>query len=118
MQKIISYVFALFLGGAVVLSLLPWWSLPIFAALLAFLLEVRPGAAILGGVIGGFLLWAGYAGLLNVQNDGILSARIGALLGGVSGGILVLATGLVGGLFAGLGALTGSWAVPLVRRSS
>jgi len=118
MQKIFSYIFAFFLGGAIVLSLLPWWSLPIFAALLAFLMEVRPGAAAMAGLIGGFLLWAGYAGLLNVQNDGILSARIGDLLGGVSGGMLVLVTGAFGGLFAGLGALTGSWAVPLLRRSS
>lgn len=118
MQKIFSYVFALFIGGAVVQSLLPWWAWPIFAAVLAFFLKVRPKAALLGGLIGGFLLWGGYAGLLNVQNDGILSARIGQLLGGVGGGTLVLVTGLLGGLFASLGALTGSWAVPLVHRSS
>lgn len=118
MKKIISYVLALFVGGAVVQSLLPWWTLPLFAALIAYYLKIRPGAAVLAGLIGGFLLWGGYAGLLNTQNDGILSARIGALLGGAGGGVLVLATGLIGGVFASLGALTGSWAVPLARKST
>jgi hypothetical protein len=118
MKKTISYILALFVGGAVVQSLLPWWILPIFAALLAFLLRLRPGTALLGGLLGGFLLWGGYAGLLDIQNDSILSTRIGTLLGGLSSGLLVFATGLIGGLFASLGALTGSWAVPLVRRSS
>ena len=118
MNKVTSFVLALFVGGAVVQSLLPWWTFPIFAALIAYWVKIRPGAALLAGLLGGFLLWGGYAGLLNTQNDGILSARIGALLGGVSGGLLVLATGLLGGLFASLGALVGSWAVPFVRRSS
>lgn len=107
-MKIISFTLALVVGGAVGQSLLAWWSLPIIAALLAMAFGLRPTAAVLGGFLGGLLLWGGYAALLNVQNGGLLSARIGELFGGLGGGLLLLITALFGALFASLGALTGS----------
>jgi hypothetical protein len=111
MKQIISIALAVFLGGAVVQSLLPWWSLPVFTALLGLWFKVGPMRALLGGLLGGALLWGGYAAVLNAQNDGLLSERIGLLLGGVSGLVLILLTAFIGGLFAGLGAWTGSLAV-------
>ncbi|MEQ8704066.1 MAG: hypothetical protein RIC19_09115 [Phaeodactylibacter sp.] len=108
MQKIISAALAILVGGAVGQSLLAWWSLPVLAALIALIFRMRPRPALIGGFLGGLLLWGGYAAILNVQNDGILSARIGALFGGVSGILLVFITGFFGAVFAALGAWTGS----------
>lgn len=91
-------------------GLLAWWSLPVLAALIALIFRMRPHTALLGGFLGGLLLWGGYAAILNAQNDGIMSARIGELFGGISGILLVLITGIFGGLFSALGAWTGSLA--------
>ncbi len=110
MQKTFSAALAILVGGAVGQSLLAWWSLPVLAALIALIFRMRPRPALLGGFLGGLFLWGGYAAILNVQNDGILSARIGTLFGGLSGGLLVLITGLFGAVFAALGAWTGALA--------
>lgn len=110
MQKTLSATIAILVGGAVGQGLLAWWSLPVLAALIALIFRMRPRTALLGGFLGGLLLWGGYAAILNAQNTGILSARIGTLFGGISGMLLVLITGLFGGVFAALGAWTGSLA--------
>lgn len=110
MKDTISAALAVLVGGAVVQGLLAWWSLPVGAALIALLFGFRPKGALLGGFLGGFLLWAGYAAVLNANNDGLLSSQIGVLLGGLGSTALVAATGLFGGLFAGLGAWAGSLA--------
>lgn len=114
MQKTLSATLAILVGGAVGQALLAWWSLPVLAALIALLFRLRPRPALLGGFLGGLLLWGGYAAILNAQNDGILSAKIGVLFGGLGGPLLVLVTGLLGAVFAALGAWTGS----LARRDS
>lgn len=118
MQKIFYATLAILVGGAVGQSLLAWWSLPVLAALIALIFRMRPRPALLGGFLGGLLLWGGYAAILNVQNDGILSVRIGELFGGLSGGMLVFITGLFGAIFAALGAGTGSLATREVSENS
>lgn len=110
MQKTLSATIAILVGGAVGQGLLAWWSLPVLAALIALIFRMRPRPALLGGFLGGLLLWGGYAAILNAQNEGIMSGRIGELFGGLSGMLLVLFTGLFGGIFASLGAWTGSLA--------
>ncbi|MEN0002633.1 MAG: hypothetical protein AAF798_00770 [Bacteroidota bacterium] len=90
------------------LPFLPWWSVALFAALLSLFVKLSPALAFVAGFLGAALLWGGYAYYLDFLNEGILSARMGILFGGIPGSALPLVTAVFGGLVAGLGALTGS----------
>ncbi len=94
----------------------PWWSIAAVAAVLVALIGIKAGEAILGGFLGAFILWAGTAWYFDIGNDGILSTRMGALLGGLDSRLMILLTGALGGLLGGLGALTGRMARRLVAK--
>ncbi|ANH81371.1 hypothetical protein A8C56_10585 [Niabella ginsenosidivorans] len=84
----------------------PWWIIAVAGFVIAFLLPQAPFSAFLSGFIAVFLLWVVLAALINTANGGILAGRIGLLLGiGNSPVLLVLITGLVGGIVAGFAAL-------------
>ena len=89
---------------------LPWWSVAIAAFVIALILAQRPLGAFLSGFIGVFLLWVAIAAWISVSNDGILAERMSSVLPlGGNTILLLLATGLIGGLVSGLGALTASF---------
>lgn len=87
---------------------LPWYSLVLVGLLLGLFAHYRPTAAFGYGLLGGLLLWGGYAAFLNQQNSGVLAERMGQLFGGLPGFGMVLITAVLGGLFAGLATLTGN----------
>lgn len=89
---------------------LPWWSVAIAAFIVAVLVHQKAGKALLAGFLGVFLLWAGLAFWMDLQNESILSKRIANLLPLHGNTMLLIAvTGLIGGLVAGLAAMTGSY---------
>jgi hypothetical protein len=63
------------------------------------------------------VLWSGLAWWITIKNHGILSAKIANVLP-LSGNtfLLILVTGLVGGLVGGFGAMTGSYLRSSPRR--
>jgi len=87
---------------------LPWYVLVGVAALAGAFFGLRAGGSFLAGFLAGCLLWGGYAWYLDSRNGGLLSERMGILFGELPGGALLAVTALLGGLLAGLGALTGS----------
>jgi hypothetical protein len=95
-----------FIGGLY----FPWWSIAIASFLVALLVQQKAGRAFAAGFLGLLLLWAGLASWINVKNESILSARIGELLGiGNNPLLLILITGIIGALVAGLAAMSGSY---------
>ena len=89
---------------------LPWWGIAITSLVVALLVHQRAGKAFAAGLLGVFLLWAGLALIIDMKNHGILSHKIASILPlGGNSLLLILATGLVGGLVSGLGAMTGSY---------
>jgi hypothetical protein len=95
-----------FIGGLY----LPWWSIAFIAFLVALLVHQRAFPAFLAGFLALFLLWGGLAWWIDLQNQHILSKRIAAVLPlGGSSMVLVLVTSFIGGLVAGMGAVTGSF---------
>ena len=99
-------VFGIVTLGALAGPWLPWWSLAAVAFVCRALAGLRPASSLLAGLLAGFLLWGAYAGWIDLQNEGVLSVRVGRLFGGLSSSLLVLVTALFGGLLAGLGAWT------------
>ncbi|HMR92902.1 MAG TPA: hypothetical protein PKC69_11325 [Chitinophagaceae bacterium] len=89
---------------------LPWWGIAIAALLSSLLVRQRSFPSFLAGFLGVFLLWVALSAWIDSKNNSILSARIGELLGvGDNSFLLILITGLAGGLVAGFAALTGSY---------
>ena len=89
---------------------MPWWSLAIMAFLVAVLIHQKAGKAFLSGFLALFVLWGFLALWIDIRNTHILSARVGELLGlGSNALLLILVTGLIGGLVSGFAAMSGSY---------
>ncbi len=89
---------------------LPWWGMAITSLGVAVLVHQKGGKAFLSGLLGVFLLWAGLAWWIDMKNNGILSKKIATILPlGGNTILLILVTGLIGGLIAGFSAMSGSF---------
>ncbi len=91
----------------------PWWIVAVAAFAVAVVIPLKPWQSALAGFLGVFLLWVLLSAWINASNEGLLAERISRLLLKTSSaGLLVLVSGLIGGLTAAAAALTGS----LIRR--
>ena len=97
-------LFAAALAGGFIF---PWWWPAVAAYAVGFWRPHSAPAAFLSGFGGTALAWAGLAVLLDQRNHHLLSGRMAELFHLPGGWALVLATGLIGGLIGGLGALAG-----------
>jgi hypothetical protein len=89
---------------------LPWWFIAVTSLIVALLVHQKGWKAFLAGFLGLFILWAGLAWWIDMKNNGVLSHKIAAVLPlGGSSLLLIVVTGLVGGLVAGFGAMSGSY---------
>ena len=95
----------------------PWWTIAIAAFITALLIHQRSWKAFLAGFIALLLLWGGLAFWIDIKNESILSARISQLMGiGNNPVLLILITGLIGGLVGGFAAMSASFLI--ARKSS
>jgi len=94
----------------------PWWSIAVISFLVALLIKQRYGLTFISGFLGIFLCWGILAFWIDVKNNHVLSRKIAELfpLGG-SSVLLILVTGLVGGLVGGFAAMSGSTIRPVER---
>src|SRR5688500_10737239 len=89
---------------------LPWWAIAIAAFLVTALIRQAPVYAFLAGFLSIFLLWSIMAFIISYSNDDILAHKVSQLIIQVDNPLLlVLVTGLLGGIVAGLAALAGSF---------
>ncbi|MBL0883675.1 MAG: hypothetical protein IBJ16_10085 [Chitinophagaceae bacterium] len=89
---------------------LPWWSFTITSLIVAIAIHQKAGKAFLSGFTGLFLLWFILAFLKDSANNHVLSTKVAQILPlGGSYLVLIVLTGMIGGLVAGLAALTGSY---------
>lgn len=109
MKFFIAIALQLLTGLALGVSgVLPWWSFSISAALVAMLVRLDASKAFAAGFLGLFMAWGGLAWWIDWQNHSLLSQKMALILplGGSSAALLLL-TGLVAGLLAGLASLAG-----------
>jgi hypothetical protein len=89
---------------------LPWWGMAITSCLVAVLVHQKAGKAFLAGFLGVFLLWAALAWWIDMKNNGVLSKKIASVLPlGGNAVLLIIVTGFVGALVAGMAAMSGSF---------
>ena len=89
---------------------LPWWTVVPIAAIAGWLFPLSAGKNFSAAFVAGALLWFANAFLLNAANEGMLSAKVGILFQGLKGWHLLAVTGVLGGILAGFGAMTGRFA--------
>ncbi|MBI5857156.1 MAG: hypothetical protein HZB42_05865 [Sphingobacteriales bacterium] len=89
---------------------LPWWGIAVTSLLVAVIIHQKAGKAFLSGLLGIFILWAGLAWWIDMKNNGILSKKIASVLPlGGNAILLILVTGIVGGLLAAFASMSGSF---------
>lgn len=89
---------------------LPWWSFAITSIIIAIAIHQKPWKAFLAAFIAVFVLWAIIVFVIDNANQHLLSVKVATILPlGGSSFALILLTALIGGLVAGLSALTGSY---------
>ncbi|MEO6684013.1 MAG: hypothetical protein ABIN48_14410 [Ginsengibacter sp.] len=109
MKPVISTFLIVLLSFAACLYF-PWWSIAIVAFVVSALIHQKPVVSFLGGFFGIFLLWSILSFYISYNNEHILAHRVSLLiLKNDSPFLLVLITGLIGGIVAGFAALTGSY---------
>ncbi len=109
MKFIISLILTALLSFAACLFL-PWWSIAIAAFVVAALIPQNPGVSFVTGFLAVLLLWGGLSFWISNNNEHILAHKISLLILKMdSPYVLILVTGLIGGIIAGLAALSGSF---------
>lgn len=91
----------------IVQTFLPWWSIAPIAFITGGALGKSGLQAFMASFLGIALLWFGYALYIDQQSASILSVRVAELLYLPNALLLVIISGVVGGLVAGFSALAG-----------
>ena len=87
-----------------------WWFFAVVAFVVALLVHQKARKAFLAGFLSFFLLWGGLAFWIDMKNNSVLSAKMAQVLPlGGSSILLILITGIIGGLVAGFAAMCGSY---------
>lgn len=89
---------------------LPWWSIAIVSFGMVVLIPQGPGRSFLCGFLAIALLWGILSFIKSSQNDHLLAHKVSqVIIKTDSPAFLILATAALGGLIAGLAALTASF---------
>lgn len=102
---------------ALLLSLfLPWWSVMVAGFITAIILSLKKSAVFFVPFLAIAVFWMVYAFWLSNANDFTLSKKIAVLLS-LEGNpyLLILITGFVGGLAAGIAAIFGKQCASLLK---
>lgn len=114
-MQFVKFIAAIFLTALAayaigLFTLLPWYSFVFTTLIVAVAIHQKPIKAFFAGFLGLFMLWALIAFIKNTANNSILAGKVANILP-LQGNafLLIIITGLVGGLVAGFAALTGSY---------
>jgi hypothetical protein len=91
----------------------PWWSFFAVSFVAGTFVSQKGFPVFAGALLAGFLVWVGSAFLLQTLNSDVLTQKMAILLPVGSTGLLLLVTGILGGLLAALSA----WSGFLIRKA-
>jgi hypothetical protein len=114
--NILNFVITLII--ALLLSLyLPWWSIMVAGFVSALFFSLKKAAVFFVPFLAVFLFFVIYAYMLSSVNNFILAKKIAILLPlGGDPFVLILVTGLIGGLATGVAAMFGKQLSNLVKK--
>jgi len=115
MKNTLGSIFFILIFGQLSHLGFPWWVLAPVAALAGWIFPQGALRSLGAGFLGGLLLWLSAAFYLDSANDGLLAGKIGALFSGLGRWHILLLTGVLGGIVAGLACLTGYWGRALFK---
>ncbi|MEJ7768163.1 MAG: hypothetical protein WKF89_10165 [Chitinophagaceae bacterium] len=93
---------------------LPWWTIAVVAFIVSISIYLKPWVAFIGGFVAVFTLWIALSIFISNNNENILAHKMALVVLHTDSPFgLILLTGIIGGVVAGFGALTGS----LLRRT-
>ncbi len=100
---------------------LPWWIIALVAFVMAFWKSKSAGHAFGAGFSAIFLLWIIMALIHSIPNENLLANRVGQMLMlpdlSYNWIIVMLITGIIGGLAAGLSALAGFYSQQAISKT-
>ncbi|MFM2146195.1 MAG: hypothetical protein RL732_1031 [Bacteroidota bacterium] len=89
---------------------MPWWSIALTSFIISVAIPQAPYKAFLSGFLSLVVLWGGLAFFIDRANQHLLLNRVAALFKlGEASYVLILLTALIGGILAGLAALSGAY---------
>ncbi|MCF8463264.1 MAG: hypothetical protein K9G41_00370 [Flavobacteriales bacterium] len=96
--------------GAIAQTYLPWWSAVVIALLVEAFVGKADNTSFFSGFYGLTIPWMVLATYIDVRSESLLTVRILELFKLPQFSfVLIIVTGLVGGLIGGVGTLTGGW---------
>lgn len=94
--------------GMGMIDALPWWSFIVPVILLGVFIKVKGWrtAYITAGFVSGFIVWSGINLFIDKSSEGVLLHKLGLLIMAPEG-VIVLFSGVIGGLLTSLALYTG-----------
>lgn len=97
---------------------LPWWCIAIAAFVVTFFIPQKNILSFFTGFLALFLLWASLSLIISSGNNDLFSHKLSLLILQMDNPILIIiVTGMIGGLVAGFAALSGNITRKLVMKS-
>jgi hypothetical protein len=116
MRKNILNFIATIILALILSQFLPWWSVMLASFLTAFIIGLKRSAVFFVPFLAIALLWITHAFWLGNANDFILAKKIANLLPLAGNAyLLILVTGIIGGLSAGVSGIFGKQCSQLLK---
>lgn len=117
MKKNIVNFIATILIALILSQFLPWWSVMVASFITGLLISLKDGAIFFVPFLAITLLWMIHAYWLGNANDFILAKKIATLLPlGGNAYLLILVTGIIGGISAGISGIFGKQCSALIKK--
>lgn len=106
-MRFLIHIVVVFLFSWLLQTFLPWWTVAVASFIAGLLFGESGFRSFAAGFIGAGLLWVVMAWYIDSSTDSILTSKVALLFPTKTVGLLIMLTGLIGGLVGGFASMTG-----------